>query len=175
MNRCRWTWDLGPGVTIILLPAMTTPDEEAAFLERVRRSGISIDREGELWHEGEIVRHEGLRSALFRWLDRQPPPDGRYVLRLDERRFAFLEDVADTPLVVRALRWDGNTAMLALSDGSAEPLDRQTLTQDDDGVLRCWVRQGRLEARLSNSAAVALADGMGDALAAIRRREAARR
>jgi len=55
-------------------------------------------------HEGAEVTHEGLRRALFRWLDRLPPPDGRYVLRLDERRFAYLEDVADTPLVARAGR-----------------------------------------------------------------------
>ena len=27
----------------------------------------------------------GCGEALFRWLDRLPPPDGRYVLRLDER------------------------------------------------------------------------------------------
>ncbi|HXU03254.1 MAG TPA: hypothetical protein VN903_19945, partial [Polyangia bacterium] len=73
--------------------------DEAAWLEQIRRSGISIDREGRFIHEGAEVTHEGLRRALFRWLDRLPPPDGRYVLRLDERRFAYLEDVADTPLV----------------------------------------------------------------------------
>jgi len=52
-------------------------------------------------HEGAEVTHEGLRRALFRWLDRNG--DGRYVLRLDERRFAYL-DVDDTPLVARAAR-----------------------------------------------------------------------
>jgi hypothetical protein len=122
------------------------------LLEKLRRSGIRVDREGELIHEGEVIRHEGLRRALFRWLDRLD--DGRYVLRLDERRFAYL-DVEDTPLVVRALRVDGGgdgagdaVVSLQLSDGAEERLDPSTLTVDAHGILRCWVRGGRLEARL---------------------------
>jgi hypothetical protein len=129
--------------------------EHAAFLERIRNSGIRIDREGELWHEGQVIAHGGLRSALFRWLDRNP--DGRYVFRLDEKRFANVE-VADTPIVARAARWEGEQLLLALSDGSEEVLDPASLTVDESGVLRCRVRGGRLEARLSNSAAVVLAE-----------------
>lgn len=132
-------------------------DIDPDVLERLRRSGISIDREGELWHEGEVVRHQGLRQALFRWLDRLPPPDGRYVLRLDERRHAYI-DVADTPLVARALRWDGERALLALSDGTEEALDPDTLAVDAAGGLRCLVRGGRLPARLATSAAAVLAE-----------------
>ncbi len=130
------------------------PDPE--LIERLRRSGIRIDREGQFIHEGEPVRHEGLRQALFRWLDRLD--DGRYVLRLDERRFAYI-DVDDTPLVVRALRLapDGAVSM-QLSDGAEEPLDPTTLTIDAEGVLRCWVRGGRIEARLATSAAAVLAE-----------------
>ena len=139
-------------------------DEQAAWLEKIRRSGISVDREGRFIHEGVEVAHAGLKQALFRWLDRLPPPDGRYVLRLDERRFAFLENVADTPLVARAARIDpdGNVR-LALSDGSEEPLDPATLTVDDAGVLRAWVRGGRLEARLATSAAAVLGDYITEA------------
>jgi uncharacterized protein len=127
------------------------------LIEKLRRSGIRIDREGDFIHEGEPVRHEGLRRALFRWLDRLD--DGRYVLRLDERRFAYL-DVEDTPLVVRALRvaLSGDTVSLQLSDGAEEPLDPTTLTVDGQGILRCWVRGGRLEARLATSATAALAE-----------------
>ena len=138
--------------------------EQAAWLEKIRRSGISVDREGRFIHEGVEVAHAGLKQALFRWLDRLPPPDGRYVLRLDERRFAFLENVADTPLVARAARIDpdGNVR-LALSDGSEEPLDPATLTVDDAGVLRAWVRGGRLEARLATSAAAVLGDYITEA------------
>ena len=132
--------------------------EHAAFIERLRRSGIRVDREGRFIHEGGEVTHQGLRRALFRWLDRLPPPDGRYILRLDERRFAYL-DVDDTPLVARAARVDGTGAIwLALSDGAEEPLDPATLTADADGVLRARVRGGRLEARLATSAVAALGD-----------------
>jgi hypothetical protein len=135
-----------------------TEAEQAAFVERLRRSGIRVDREGRFIHEGAEVTHEGLRRALFRWLDRLPPPDGRYVLRLDERRFAYL-DVDDTPLVARAARVDPTGAVwLALSDGAEEPLDPSTLTVDAAGTLRAGVRGGRLEARLSSSALAAMAD-----------------
>jgi hypothetical protein len=138
-------------------------DEQAAWLEQIRRSGIRVDREGRFVHEGAEVTHEGLKRALYRWLDRLPPPDGRYVLRLDERRFAYLDDVADTPLVARAARIDDTGAIqLALSDGSEERLDPETLTLDEDGVLRAWVRRGRIEARLATSAAAVLADLMQD-------------
>src|SRR3954453_700232 len=121
-------------------------DEQAAWLDQIRRSGIRIDREGRFVHEGAEVTHEGLKRALFRWLDRLPPPDGRYVLRLDERRFAYLQAVAGTPLVARAARSDeAGAGQVGLSDGSEEALDPATLTVDDAGVLRAWVRGGRLE------------------------------
>jgi hypothetical protein len=127
--------------------------EQAALLAAIRRSGIRIDRDGQLWHEGATVDHHGLRVALFSWLDME---GDRVVFRLDEKRFAYVE-VEDTPLVARAVRLEGERALLALSDGSEEPLDPRTLTVDEAGVLRCRVHRG-LEARLATSAAVALAD-----------------
>ena len=138
---------------------MNETAEHAAFIERLRQSGIRVDREGRFIHEGAEVTHAGLRSALFRWLDRlSPPPDARYVLRLDEHRFAYL-DVDDTPLVARAARIDpAGTIWLALSDGAEEALDPDTLTVDGAGILRAWVRGGRLEARLSTSAVAALGE-----------------
>jgi hypothetical protein len=148
------------------LESTPTPAPEAAaeagpeapeILERIRQSGIRIDREGQFIHEGEPVRHQGLRRALFRWLDRDAERPGRYVLRLDEQRFAYV-DVDDTPLVVRALRTAGDTVRLQLSDGGEESLDPTTLTIDGDGILRCQARGGRLEARLATSAAAALAE-----------------
>lgn len=132
--------------------------EQAAYIAKLRQSGIRVDREGRFIHEGGEVTHEGLKRALFRWLDRLPPPEGRYVLRLDERRFAYL-DVDDTPLVARAARVDADgTIWLALSDGAEERLDPDTLTADAAGTLRAWVRGGRLEARLASSAVAALSD-----------------
>ncbi len=137
---------------------MSETAEHAAFIERLRRSGLRVDREGRFIHEGAEVTHEGLRRALYRWLDKLPPPDGRYVLRLDAQRFAYL-DVDDTPLVARAARLDPAGAIqLALSDGAEEQLDPATLTADAAGVLRAWVRGGRLQARLATSAVAALGD-----------------
>jgi hypothetical protein len=133
------------------------PDAET--LERLRRSGIRIDREGRFIHDGEEVRHEGLRRALFRWLDAEP--DGRVVLRLDERRFAYV-DVDDTPLVARAARLDGERVWLALSDGAEETLDPATLTVDEAGVLRARVRGGRLAARLATDAVAAFAERLSE-------------
>jgi len=101
--------------------------------------------------------HQGLRQALFRWLDRLPAPDARYILRLDEHRFAYV-DVEDTPLVATSLRWMGEQALLGLTDGSEEALDPATLTVDDAGVARARVRGGRLEARLATAAASALGE-----------------
>lgn len=140
--------------------------EQAAFIERLRRSGIRIDREGRFIHEGGEVTHEGFKRALFRWLDRLPPPDNRYILRLDDQRYAYL-DVDDTPLVARAARVDAQgDAWLSLSDGSEERLDRGTLTAGTDGIVRARVRGGRLEARLSTSAMAALSDLLSEVLSA---------
>ncbi|HEX3695368.1 MAG TPA: hypothetical protein VH374_08255 [Polyangia bacterium] len=131
---------------------------EKLRIDNLRRSGIRVDSEGRFIHEGEPVRHEGLRQALFRWLDRLP--DGQYILRLDEKRFAYL-DVDDTPLLVGALRFTDDTHVtLALSDGAAEELDPATLTVDAAGVMRCAVRGGRLEARLTTSAAATLSEAI---------------
>src|SRR4051812_49886347 len=106
-------------------------DDQAAWLEQIRRSGIRVDREGRFIHEGAEVTHEGFKRALFRWLDRLPPPDGRYVLRLDERRFAYLQALGNTPLVARAAPRDAARALQpSLSHGSEEALDPATPTVD---------------------------------------------
>ena len=90
-----------------------------------------------------MVQHEGLRQALFRWLDRLPldppgPDAGRHILRLDAQRFAYV-DVADTPLVATSLRWEAagtdERALLGLTDGSEVPLDPATLTVDEVWAL----------------------------------------
>ncbi|MCG5055058.1 MAG: DUF1285 domain-containing protein [Myxococcales bacterium] len=140
------------------MPPSSKPEMSAAQLERLRQSGLRIDAEGRFWHEGALVEHEGTRRAFSRWLDRLAEPDGRYILRLDETRYAYV-DVDDTPLVVRTLRWiePDPRPLLSLSDGTEERLDPASLTFDDGGVLRTWVRAGRLEARLSTAATSALA------------------
>ena len=130
---------------------------DPAWIEKLRISGIKIDRQGHFIHEGEPVEHEGMRRAFFRWLDRLPEPDSRYVLRLDDKRYVYI-DVEDTPLLATSLRWQGDNPLLGLNDGREESLDPATLTIDADGMLRARVREGRLEARLATAAATALAE-----------------
>ena len=119
-----------------------------AQLEKLRQSGIRLDADGRFWHEGQEVTHHGLRAAFWRWLDQNP--DGRYVLRLDERRFVYL-DVDDAPFVVRSLRWEDGRALLRLSDDSEEPLDAAKLMLKK-GVAYARVKGGRFEARFSTAA-----------------------
>lgn len=120
-----------------------TPEQ----IERLRQSGLRLDANGVFWHEGAPVTHHGLVAAFYRWLDRNP--DGRYVLRLDERRFVYL-DVDDLPLVVRSLRWDHERAIGVLSDGSEQEIDLSTLHIVGE---RAEVRvRKELPARLANAA-----------------------
>jgi hypothetical protein len=126
-----------------------------AELERLRRSGIRLDAEGRFIHEGDEVRHAGLRAALWRWLDRNP--DGRYVLRLDVRRFVYL-DVDDAPQVVRSLRWEGGCALALLGDGSEEPLALATVRLGDPGPAYATVKNGRFTARILPAAWAVLAE-----------------
>jgi hypothetical protein len=122
-----------------------TPEQ----LEKFRQTGIRLDREGRFWHEGEEITHAGFRRALLRWLDRLE--DGRPILRLDERRYAYV-DVEDTELLARSARWDGDRVMLGLNDGTEEELAYDTLRVRDDNSLLCAVRGGRLTARLTTTA-----------------------
>jgi hypothetical protein len=128
----------------------------AAELERLRASGIRLDREARFWHEGEVVTHPGLVAALWRWLAREP--DGRYSLRLDARRFVYL-DVDDVPYLVRSLRWDGDRAVGVLGDGSELPLPLATLRLAPSGEAYVELRP-RLEARLTSTAFATLGERM---------------
>jgi hypothetical protein len=145
-------------------PTLQLSDAE---IDRLRRSGITLRADGRFFHEGEEVLHEGLRAALWRWLDRQG--DGRYVLRLDAERFVFLT-VEDAPHVVRSLRVLGATGepqrrtdreaeiMLGLADGSEEKLDPATLRLSPEGIAYCRVKAGRFDARFAPSAFSALGE-----------------
>lgn len=129
-----------------------------AQIEKLRQSGIRLDADGRFWHEGEEVTHAGLRAALWRWLDRNP--DGRYVLRLDARRFVYL-DVDDAPFVVRSLRWEGDRACARLSDDSEEVLALSTLRLRPGGAAYVTVK-GRFDARVSTAAWGVLAERIAE-------------
>jgi hypothetical protein len=102
-----------------------------------------------------VVSHQGFHLALLRWLDRLP--DGRPILRLDERRYAYVE-VEDAELLARSVRWDGDRAFLHLNDESDEELAYDTLEVGADSALYCRVRGGRLTARITTPAYYVLAE-----------------
>jgi hypothetical protein len=129
-----------------------------AEIEKLRQSGIRLDGEGRFWHEGAEVTHHGLRDAFWRWLDRNP--DGRWVLRLDDKRFVYL-DVDDVPYVVRSARWDGDRVMMRLSDDSDEELAYDTLHLRN-GQPYATVKDGRFDARISTLAWNTLAERIDD-------------
>jgi hypothetical protein len=118
-------------------------------IEKLRQSGIRLDGDGRFWHEGAEVTHHGLRAAFWRWLDRNA--DGRYVLRLDAKRFVYL-DVDDAPFVVRSLRWQDDRALLRLSDDAEEELAYKTLRISPSGAVYAKVKGERFDARLSTGA-----------------------
>ena len=125
----------------------------AEELERFRQLGLRLDRDARWWHEGQLVEHRGLALALSRWIDRLE--DGRFIVRLDAERFAYVE-VEDAPFVVTTVllehEADGVHVSLQLSDGSLEELAYDTLGVGADNALYCEVKAGRFSARFSRSA-----------------------
>jgi uncharacterized protein len=125
------------------------------MIERLRRTGIRLDREGRFWHEGAVVTHRGFQRALLRWLDRLD--DGRPILRLDATRYAYL-DVEDADLLALSARWEGDRALVALNDETEEELAYASLTVGAGDALYCRVRGGRLTARITTPAYYTLAE-----------------
>lgn len=135
---------------------------------RSRESTLRLDGAGRFWHEGQLVEHSGMARSFAAWVDRHPH-DGRFILN-NGYDWSYLE-VEDTPCHVRALHpaalhplhpaashpLHRAAPVLELTDGSREPLDPRALWIGEDGVLRCLVRGGRLAARFSQSAQLALA------------------
>jgi uncharacterized protein len=125
------------------------------MIERLRQTGIRLDREGRFWHEGAVVTHRGFHLALLRWLDRLD--DGRPILRLDEKRYAYV-DVEDADLLAVSARWRGDRVLLGLNDESEEELDYGSLAVGPGNAMYCRVRGGRLTARITTQAYYVLAE-----------------
>jgi hypothetical protein len=125
------------------------PDFTPEQIEQFRTIGLSIDRTGRVWHQGQEVTHPRLRQALLRWLDVRA--DGRDIVRLDDLRYAYV-DVEDAHLRAVSARWDGDRVWLVLDDGAEEELTYGTLWLSADGALCSRVRGGKLRCRLSTAA-----------------------
>jgi uncharacterized protein len=131
-----------------------------------RESTIRVDSRGGFWHDGQPVTHPGLAEAFARWLD-VDPESGRYVVK-NAVNWVYVT-VEDTPLVVRSLSVSDDGLWLGLSDGTREPLQRETLRLDADDVPYCNVRGGALPARFLPNAAFSLLEALGSEVANVRR------
>jgi hypothetical protein len=120
---------------------------------RSRESTISLDGEGQFWHDGERVVHPGMQLAFATWISRHPD-DGRYILcnGYDWSYFA----VDDVPFFVRGVRESAGALQLALSDGTVEALEPSALRVGARDALYCAVKDGAFDARFTPSAQSAL-------------------
>jgi hypothetical protein len=155
---------------------MLTPEQ----IERMRAIGLTLDRAGTFWHDGSAVTHPRLRQALLRWLD--VLDDGRDVVRLDDKRYAYV-DVADAHLRARSARWESapgaadeggrgggggdrvgagspiNDRCLVLWDDDVEEeLAYATLRIAADQAFYAGARGGRLRGRIAGPAHHAVAE-----------------
>jgi hypothetical protein len=136
---------------------MTTASEPAAVLsaealEQLRQIGLRLDRRGRFWHREIEVTHPRLHLALLRWLD---VVDGRSVIRLDDRRFAYVE-VEDAHLRARSARWDGDRCWVTWDNEREAELAYHAIAQAADHAL--YVPVGRLRGRIGSPAYQQIAD-----------------
>jgi hypothetical protein len=82
--------------------------------------------------------------------------DGRDIVRLDERRYAYVE-VEDAHLRARSARWHGDRCFVLWDDDREEELDYASLRQTLDHALYTRAR-GRLRGRIAGPAYHAVAE-----------------
>lgn len=131
---------------------------------RSRESTIRLDGEGHFLHDGAIVEHPKLADALHTWIARHPD-DGRYILTNGYDWTYFTVD--DVPYFVRSVRAEGGDAILALSDGTSEPLDPGSLRANERGELYLTVKRdakgGPFDAKMTRFAQTQLAPFLEEA------------
>ncbi|MDP9149599.1 MAG: hypothetical protein M3O36_06625 [Myxococcota bacterium] len=129
---------------------------------RSRESSLRLDGEGRFWHDGGLVEHPGVATALHAWIGRHPD-DGRYILANGYDWTYFSVD--DAPYFVRALRAEPDRVVLLLSDGTEEEWEPESTRIGEDGALYARVKAGvargksawRWEAKFTRHAQVSLA------------------
>ncbi len=107
-------------------------------------AGLFLSRRGAWYHDGDRVKHAGLEGLLHRSIVRDDA--GQLLVSTGRDTLPFVAE--DAPFIVRTVAGDD----LVLSDGTREHLEGKRLYIDDDGRVRCVVKQGRFWAVLSRSA-----------------------
>lgn len=124
------------------------------LLEQMRTIGLELDRSGTFFHQGTAVTHPRLRQALLRWLD--VLPDGRDIVRLDDKRYGYVT-VADAHLRAVSARFEGDRVFVRWDDDQESELDYASLRQAPDHALYTTVR-GRLRGRIAGPAYHAISE-----------------
>ncbi|HET9623566.1 MAG TPA: hypothetical protein VFP84_19475 [Kofleriaceae bacterium] len=124
------------------------------LIEKMRTIGLRLDRAGVFWHEGTEVSHPRLRQALLRWLAVRA--DGRDVVKLDDKRYAYVE-IEDAHLRALSARWDGDRCFVRWDDDQESELDYASLRQAADHAFYVRVRD-RLRGRIAGPAYHAVAE-----------------
>jgi hypothetical protein len=128
------------------------------MIEKLRAIGLRLDRGGTFWHQGTAVSHPRLRQALLRWLDVRD--DGRDIVRLDDKRYAYVE-IEDAHLRARSARWDGERCLVLWDDDREAELDYGSLRQAADHAL--YAQVGKLRGRIAGPAYHAVAEHIVEA------------
>ena len=118
-----------------------------------RETTIRRSADGRWFHDGEPVENQKLARAFDRWVERAE--DGRFCLKNDIN-WAYFE-LEGAPYFVRAVRVDGPTARLLLSNDREVPLDARSLREGEDGALYADVGEG-LTAQFDRHAAMQLGE-----------------
>lgn len=133
---------------------------------RSRESSIVLNKDGTFFHDGSLFQHEKMALVFSKWI-RRHPDNGRFIL---ENGFDWTYfTVEDVPFFVQSLKTDPNTSEVSmeLSDGSQELLLPSNLTEDEQGVLYCLVKNGEFEARFLRAAQLQLAPFLGESDAGV--------
>jgi hypothetical protein len=130
------------------------PELTPEMIEKMRAIGLRLDRSGTLWHEGSAVTHARLRQALLRWLDVRD--DGRDIIRLDDKRYAYVE-IEDAHLRAKSARWERDRCFVLWDDDRDEELAYGSLRQAADHALYTKVH-GKLRGRIAGPAYHAIAE-----------------
>ena len=135
----------------------TLPEELKAYL----RSGgpvetIRLDREGRWFHEGDPIENPRIIQLFNRIVTRTE--GGTWLLKAG--RSSYPIQVEDTGFFVESVDLTVDPPLVALSDGSEEPLDPSTVDYRPVGNLYCRVKGGGFRARFKRGLYHALADRM---------------
>jgi len=105
---------------------------------------LILNREGEWFHDGQLITHERTIALLFKSLYR----NGKgYFLKGE--RVPIPVVVEGTPFFIEKMQKKKSRFSIFLSDGSEEVLNPSTIYFTEEGSPNCLVKEGTMSARLT--------------------------